>query len=109
MAMPKAAAREYAEKMREVEAFCRVNKINASLSNDSYYFSIGGVDYRVSNHSVSASDRGMYSSITGEKVRDSYHGDIGKTVCIQAGKTRIIEIYNALMAGKKLDTRGNAR
>ena len=110
----KTAAREFAETMSNIDNFCRENGISASRSNDSYYFTINGVNYRVSNHTIAASDRGMYEHdpITGlvtGKRRESYHDpdDEKNLVCITASKTRIIEIYNNLKAGKKLDKRGN--
>lgn len=71
----KSAAREFAAKMNEIEKFCEDNGIDSSLMQDSYYFTIDGQKYRVSNHTVAAS-------------------------------TRLIEIYTALKAGKKLNRRG---
>jgi hypothetical protein len=102
------AKREFAEKMREIEDFCRENGISASLSNDSYYFRIEDQSYRVSNHTVATSNRKAFNEF-GEQVRDVYHpeGERDDTIYITAGKTRIIEIYNALKEGKKLDRRGN--
>ncbi len=103
----KTKAREYAQKMDEIDDFCRANGISHSLSSDSYYFTVDGIKYRVSNHTLQASDRGMRDSLTGEKLRDSYHDNDHDLVCITAGKTRIIEIYTALQTGAKLDKRGN--
>lgn len=48
----KSAAREFAAKM---------NEIDSSLMQDSYYFTIDGQKYRVSNHTVAASNRGAYN------------------------------------------------
>ena len=103
----KAAAAEYSAKMAEIEKFCREHDIRSSLTNDSYYFSLDGVYYRVSNHTVATSNRGAYNE-TGEQIRQEYHPD-GENgmICITAGKTRIMEIYNDLAAGYKLDRRGN--
>ena len=103
----KTKAREYAQKMDEIDDFCRDNGISASSSLDSFYFTLDSVKYRVSNHTLQASDRGMRDNLTGEKLRDSYHNHDDDLVCITAGKTRIIEIYNAVKAGKTLDKRGN--
>lgn len=103
-------AREFAETMRRIEDFCDENGIIRSSSSDSYYFTINGERYRVSNHTQRASDRGMYRN--GEKVRESYHRnedgsyEYDREHEITAGKTRIIEIYTALANGKKLDKRG---
>lgn len=62
----KTAKREFAEKMREIEDFCAKNGIHSSLSNDSYYFTVDGINYRISNHSVEASNRGAFDETTGE-------------------------------------------
>lgn len=107
----RAAAKEFAEKMREIEAFCAEHDITASLSNDSYYFTLNGVKYRVGNHSVEASNAAAYDSLTGEKRRELYHegGREADTVYIHAGKARIMEIYNDLAAGYELDGRGNRK
>lgn len=104
----KTAAREFAEKMNEIEIFCRKNGIKQSLKGDSYYFEIDGVKYRVSNHSVEASNRRAYNEY-GEKIREKYHADEREpdTVYIHASKTRIKEIYAALRDGATLDGRGN--
>ncbi len=95
----KDAAREFAQKMAEIEAFCVANHIDHSASYDSYYFSIAGQKYRVSNHSIAQS--------VANGARD-YHPDGCRddTIYILAGKTRIIDIYNGLKAGYKLDGRG---
>ena len=103
----KAQAKEFAAKMNEIDAFCEEHSIRASLSNDSYYFNLNGIHYRVSNHTIEASNSHAYNAL-GEQVRDLYHpeGREENTVYITAGKTRIIEIYNDLEAGYDLDKRG---
>ena len=105
------AKREFAEKMKEIYDFCTEHGIYASRTNDSYYFTINGVDYRVSNHSVETSNKAAYDEVSGAKQRPLYHDDGRKddTVHIHAGKSRIIEIYNDLEAGFKLDGRGNRK
>lgn len=102
----KTAAREFAKQMQEIDDFCAENGISASSSKDSYYFTVGGVHYRVSNHTIEASNRAAYKD--GEQVRALYHEDgrEADTVYIHASKTRIIDIYNNLKAGYKLDGRG---
>lgn len=107
----KAEKKEYADKMREIEDFCAKNGIRSSLSNDSYYFTVGGIKYRVSNHTVEASNRGAFDDTTGEQKRELYHqpGREADTVYIHASKKRIIEIYNDIMAGYKLNGRGNRK
>lgn len=107
----KKAKREFAEKMKEIYDFCAEHGIYASRTNDSYYFTINGVNYRVSNHSVETSNKAAYDEVSGAKQRPLYHDDGRKddTVYIHAGKTRIIEIYNDLEAGFKLDGKGNRK
>lgn len=102
-------AREFAEQMDAVRAFCIDHHIDHSLSMDSYYFCLNGQEYRVSNHSVESSNAHAFRD--GEQVRDVYHPDGRKsgTIYIHAGKTRIIDIYTALSEGKTLDGRGNVK
>ena len=96
----KAQAREFAQKMEEIRDFCAVRGITASYSGDSYYFSIRGQEYRVSNHSVESSRRNSGGAYHAEGRRDD-------TIYIHASKTRIIEIYKDLVDGHKLDGHGN--
>ena len=105
----KEKAKEFAKQMEEIEEFISNNNIKASSSRDSYYFTIDNISYRVSNHSIEASNRCAYDPITHELRRDVYHphGRRDDVVYIHAGKTRIIQIYNDLMNGKQLDGRGN--
>lgn len=107
----KSAREEFAKKMAEIEKFCAEHGISASLSGDSYYFTVDGIHYRISNHSVEASNRGAFDELTGEQKRELYHqtGREDNTVYIHASKTRIIEIYNDIAAGYKLDGRGNRK
>jgi hypothetical protein len=98
----KAKINEFKQKMNEIDDFCDENGIIQSASSDSYYFTLNGQHYRVSNHSVEAS----YQHSHGQ-----YHtsGREEDTIYIHAGKTRIIDIYNNLKAGKELDGRGNVK
>lgn len=107
----KTKIREYAEKMDRIDDFCRENNISKSANSDSYYFEINGQKYRVSNHSVESSNRGAYEEGTHEQIRELYHpeGREKDTIYIHAGKTRIMEIYENLKAGKELDGRGNIK
>ena len=93
--------------MNDIDDFCFNNGITRSRSSDSYYFTINGVSYRVSNHTIKASNSKAYDEF-GNKIREKYHEDEERedTVYITAGKTRIKEIYNHLKNGKKLDRRG---
>ncbi len=104
----KAAANEFKNTMDRIETFLEGHPdVSASRSRDSYYFMIDGQNYRVSNHSIEASNKRAYGR-TGEQVREKYHTDARETgtIYIHAGKTRIIEIYEDLKAGYKLDGRG---
>lgn len=102
----KTAAREFAAKMDNIAEYCAAHGITQSRAGDSYYFYINGVNYRVSNHTPEASDRAAFN-FYGEQVREKYHnGRKPDTVYITASKTRIIEIYEDLQAGRTLDGRG---
>lgn len=93
--------------LKEIELFCSENGIVASASFDSYYFTINGVNYRVSNHTIKQSNRKAFNEY-GVQVRELYHSEdeLKNTVCITASKTRIIEIYSKLKEGKILNARG---
>lgn len=103
----KTKAKEFANKMNEIDDFCRENGISHSKSSDSYYFNIDGKNYRVSNHTVAASNSKAFNEL-GEQIRDKYHenGEEADTIYITASKTRIIEIYNDLKNGYELNRRG---
>ena len=77
---------------------------------DSYYFHLNGKKYRVSNHTMEASNRKAYNRF-GEQVREKYHDleEEKDTICITASKTRIIEIYDCLKKGIELDKRGRIK
>lgn len=100
--------KEFISKMDEIAKFCEENTISTSSTNDSYYFSINGINYRVSNHTINQSNRKAFNQF-GVQVREKYHNDEkdDNTVYITASKTRIIEIYNNLKNGKLLDRRGH--
>lgn len=106
----KSAAKEFAQKMSEIDQFCKEHNISASRSNDSYYFTIDGQNYRVSNHSIEASNNKAYHEVYG-KIRDKYHPDEREedVIYIHASKTRIIDIYSDLLNGYTLDGRGNRK
>lgn len=106
----KSAKREFAEKIQKIKEFCDSNSIGYSRGMNSFYFKINAKSIRVSNHTIKASDKGcFYEDIyNGEniKIRDSYHKDKKYDIEISASKTRIIEIYNDLKAGYKLNKKG---
>lgn len=103
----KTAKKEFAKKMNEIARFCEEHGIYQSRNGDSYYFTLNGKRYRISNHTVEASDRGMYDDM-GNKLRNSYHpnGRENDVVYITASKTRLMEIYCNLEAGYAVDKRG---
>ena len=107
----KTAAKEFAQKMGEIENFCKEHNIHASRNSDSYYFAINGKKYRVSNHSIEASNSAAFDTITGQRKREFYHegGRKDDVIYIHASKTRLVEIYNDLAAGYELDGRGNRK
>jgi hypothetical protein len=106
----KTKAKEYAEQMGSIQTFCDTHGISYSRTMDSYYFTLNGQKYRVSNHTIKASNSKAYhfDELSGQyvKVRDEYHDDDESLICFTASKTRLPEIYNALLAGKELDKRG---
>ena len=59
----RAAARAFARQMEEIDTFCAEHNIHASASSDSYYFTVNGQKYRVSNHSVEASNAAAQSEL----------------------------------------------
>lgn len=93
--------RGFAANMERIDKFCQNNGIRKSACSESYYFTINGQKYRVSNHSVEESNAKAYSS-TGEMVRPLYHpeGELDDVIYIRAGKNKIIEIYKSIRAGK---------
>lgn len=103
----KSQARDFAQTMEDIERFCADNGISTSRKRDSYYFTINGVRYRVSNHTVDASNAAAYDEF-GQQIRPLYHapGADLDVVDIFAGKTRIKQIYEDLKSGYKLDKRG---
>ena len=104
----KAKAREFAEKMDVVRDFCVIHNISHSLSMDSFYFCLRGQSYRVSNHTIEASNRAAFNDLG--QTRELYHSARdADTIYIHASKTRIIEIYENLAAGHAIDGRGNVQ
>ncbi len=103
-------AREFAKTMNDINDFCNEHGIEQSSSQDSYYFTVNGQRYRVSNHSVESSNSGAFDWM-GQQVRPLYHegGRSEDVVYIHASKTRIREIYNDLVDGWVLDGKGNRK
>lgn len=105
----KSQTREFYKEMEEIKDFCNENGIDYSHNMDSYYFKLNGQAYRVSNHSIEASNNG--SVVNGIQVRELYHpnGRDKDTIYIHAGKTRIKQIYEDLKSGYTLDGKGNRK
>lgn len=106
----KAKAAEFKNQMHELEEFLNEHAdISASASRDSFYFTHNGTKYRVSNHSIEASNSKAYNYL-GEQVREKYHSDQrdAETKYIHASKTRLIEIYRTIKTGANVDGHGNA-
>lgn len=103
----KQQAIDFAKTMDEIHDYCIQHNIKRSISSDSYYFTINDISYRVSNHTIEASNRKAFNEL-GEQIREKYHDDKRdpEIVYITASKTRLIEIHSALLQGKKLDKRG---
>lgn len=99
---------QFAKEMKEIEDFCTKNNIIASRNNDSYYFTLNDISYRVSNPTIEASNKAAFDIDTGIYKRDLYHETERKddTVYIHASKTRIMDIYNDLKAEYKLNGKG---
>ena len=102
----KSAKKEFMDQMNEIDEFVATHNINSSRTNDSYYFRVNGKEYRVSNHSIKQSNAKAYDDL-GNQIREKYHAENEEVTEILASKKRIIEIYTALINGKKLDKRGN--
>ena len=103
----KSAKREFAQKMEEIAMFCKEHGISQSCNGDSYYFVLNGKHYRISNHTVEASNRAAYDDF-GNRLRESYHpnGREDDVVYITASKTRLMDIYCDLANGYAVDGRG---
>ena len=103
----KKQAKQFAETMDTIRDYCAEHNISHSISCDSYYFTVNGIFYRVSNHTIENSNKHAFNDL-GEQVREKYHSDKRdpETVYITASKTRLIEIHTALLQGKKLNKRG---
>lgn len=101
---------EKTRKLAEIREFCDAHNIRYSRNQDSYYFTINGVRYRVSNHTVEASNKADYRR-DGSQRRALYHPDGREkgVVYIHASHFRIPQIYMDLRMGRKLDGRGRGK
>lgn len=99
-------ANEFANKMNEIEVFCKNNNIDSSKNNDSYYFCVNSQKYRVSNHSVESRVEWNDNLELVKKDSSFKEEDV---VYIHASKMRIIEIYNNLKNGLLLDGKGKIK
>ena len=103
----RAEAQEYKEQIEKINKFVEEKGITKSLNGSSYYFQLNGQFYRVSNHTIEASNKGAEDEF-GNILRAKYHQDGGdpNVTYITASKMRIIEIYTNLEKGLKLNKRG---
>lgn len=97
----KSAAREFAQTMDTVQSYCDQNGIGYSSKMDSFYFTYEGQKYRISNHSVEASNQGRRNA-----GLEEFHGSRDEYVNIFASKTRLVEIHQRIVAGLKVNGRG---
>ncbi len=97
-------------KLAQIREFCDDHNIRYSKNQDSYYFTIRGTRYRVSNHTVEASNKAAYRR-DGTRRRELYHpnGREKDTVYIHASHFRIPQIYMDLRMGRDLDGRGRSK
>ena len=82
------------EQIQDIEDYCYKNRIKV-CNNSSYYFSINGMDYRVSDHRLATRP---------SSVKERFGND--KFYSIIADPLKIVEIHSALKKGKKIDVRG---
>ena len=101
----KAAAAEYAVKIKELEYFLADHpEIRSSSSRESFYFQVEDKSVRVSNHTVAKSDSGRFDEFGGE-IRPSYHQE-DYDIQITASPLRLPQIWADLNAGFELNKRG---
>lgn len=101
---------EKTRRLEEIRHFCDDHNIRYSKNQDSYYFTVRGTRYRVSNHTVEASNRAAYRR-DGSMRRALYHPDGREdgVVYIHASHFRIPQIYMDLRMGRALDGRGRGK
>lgn len=107
--LSKTKKREYAIKLEEVKDYCDKNHIYYNYKAKSFYFSVNGKDYRVSNHTVEASNKAAFDEF-GYQWRELYHPKGRKDeIQIFASPVRLIEIHQNLLKGLDLDGRGRVK
>ena len=83
------------DKAIDISDFCKDHGIKASRSGDTFYFQIGGVKYRFSNHSKGYSNLCAYDSY-GRKRRRLYHTKDDATVDIIGDSCDLPKVYKKL-------------
>ena len=98
---------EEKRRLSEIRAFCDANGIHCSKTMDSFYFKVRGQAYRVSNHTVEASNKGAIGR-DGRQRRQLYHpnGREKSVTYIHASRFRIMRIFLDIKMGAILDGRG---
>lgn len=80
---------------KELDDYCLRNGIHRSRTGDSFYFRVGSVNYRVSNHSEEYSNQCSRNG-SGRRTRRLYHGSKDRHVSIIASKEKLPEIFERL-------------
>lgn len=88
--------KNYVEYTKRIVLFCKLNGITYSTSLDSFYFSLNGKDYRISNHSLEDSIKFSHGRYHTNKEQNK------NLICIQADKSQLFKIYNKLKEGKEI-------
>lgn len=102
--LSKKRIREYIEQMNHIKEFCEINGIARTSDSDGYYFVVNGQPYRVGN-SLYAKEAFVYDPVSGKHIET----DDTNTIYFYASKTRIIDIYNDIIAGYELDGHGRRK
>ena len=84
----------------ELTEFCERNGIRRSKYGDSFYFTLQGKRYRISNHSTEISNS-WSRNLNGKQIRRPYHSRRDNTVSIIAPRSRVKAIYEELSRTNK--------
>lgn len=76
----------------KLTAFCKENGIKRSKRGNSFYFTIEGKNYRVSDHSADFSNRCRFAS-NGKKIRGKYHSDFSNEIWVFGTPKDLERIY----------------
>lgn len=93
--------------MGDVRSFCKANGIRMSGSG-SYYFELYGQKYRVSDHTVEASNKAAYNK-KGYQRRRLYHPNGREDDTIYILSNDIESVYLNLRNGNKVSSNGRIK